>query len=178
MALKSTIYKLELSVADIDRQYYETHTLTLARHPSETDERMMVRVIAFALHAHEHLTFGKGLSDDAEPALRLDSLSGETELWIDVGQPDERRVRKACGQAKAVAVYCYAPRSSRLWWEQNVAGFARHHNLTVKELGVGDIDRLVERNMALQCTIDGGLVWLADDQRQVEVPVTVLQAAD
>ena len=175
MALKSTIYKLELSVANIDQHYYESHTLTLARHPSETEERLMVRVLAFALHAHPRLIFGKGLSDEGEPALRLNGLTGETELWIDVGHPDERRVRKACGQASAVAVYCYAQRGSKIWWEQNSSTFARHRNLTVAELGTAGVEQLVARNMALQCTLDGGFMWLADDHRQCEVPITFLQ---
>jgi len=175
VALKSTIYKLALSIADIDRNYYEEHALTLARHPSETEERLMVRVAAFALHAHPQLTFGKGLSDDGEPALRLDALSGTTELWIDVGHPDERRVRKACGQAREVVVYCYSERGSRIWWEQNAQRFERHDNLTVAQLGIVGIDQLAARTMALQCTIDGGTVWLSDDHRQCEITVTGLQ---
>lgn len=175
MALKSTIYKLELSVADIDRHYYENHSLTLARHPSETEERLMIRVLAFALNAHPRLTFGRGLSDDDEPALRLDDLTGGTQLWIDVGHPDERRVRKACGLATAVAVYCYAAHSSAIWWKQNNAAFARHANLSVTELQVAGIEQLAARNMDLQCTIDQGVVWLADDRSQREVAMAVLQ---
>jgi uncharacterized protein YaeQ len=178
MALKSTIHKLELSVANVDRHYYENHTLTLARHPSETEQRLMVRVVAFALHADPLLSYGKGLSDDGEPALRLDELSGETRLWVDLGHPDERRIRKACGLAANVAVYCYSERGSPVWWEQNGPTLARHQNLTVAQLAVDGIEQLAARTMALQCTIDGGVVWLADDHQQYEIPITVLQQPD
>src|SRR6185436_13552241 len=105
MALKSTVFRAELAVADIDRGYYADHPLVLARHPSETDERMMVRLLAFALHADPLLAFGKGLSTDEEPDLWRRDLTGAIGLWIDVGRPDERRVKKACGRADQVIVY-------------------------------------------------------------------------
>ena len=104
MALKATIFKAELQIADMDRNYYHDHALTIARHPSETDERMMVRLLAYALHADETLSFGKGLSTDDEPDLWQKDLTGAIELWIDVGQPDEKRIRKACGRARQVFV--------------------------------------------------------------------------
>jgi uncharacterized protein YaeQ len=104
MALKSTIFKVELSVADIDRGYYRDHSLTLARHPSETDERMMVRLLAFALHADPALEFGRGLSAEDEPDLVRRDLTGASEQWIEVGLPDEPEVRKACGRSRAVSV--------------------------------------------------------------------------
>ena len=105
MALKATIFKAELQVADIDRHYYGDHAITIARHPSETDERMMVRVLAFARHAHEVLLFGRGLSVDDEPDLWLMDLTGAIVFWIDVGLPDEKRIRRACGRAGEVFVY-------------------------------------------------------------------------
>jgi uncharacterized protein YaeQ len=107
MALKATIFKAELSVADIDRGVYRDHALTIARHPSETDERMMVRLLAFALHADERLEFGRGLSAEDEPDLSRRDLTGTLEQWIEVGLPDEREVRKACGRAREVFVYAY-----------------------------------------------------------------------
>jgi uncharacterized protein YaeQ len=102
MALKSTIYKAELQIADMDRHYYADHALTIARHPSETDERMMVRVAAFALFAQERLEFCKGLSDTDEPDLWQKDLTGAIETWIEVGQPDERRIAKASGRSNEV----------------------------------------------------------------------------
>ena len=107
MALKATIFKAELQVADMDRHYYGSHVLTVARHPSETDERMMVRLLAFALHAQDALAFGKGLGAQDEPDLWLRNLTGAIDLWLDVGLPEEKRVRRACGRAEQVCIYCY-----------------------------------------------------------------------
>ena len=118
MALKSTIYKAEVSIADMDRHYYADHALTLALHPSETEERMMVRLLAFILNAHERLIFGKGISTDEEPDLWHVDYSGEIRLWVEVGLPDERRIRKACGRADAVAVYLYGALADK-WWRDN-----------------------------------------------------------
>jgi uncharacterized protein YaeQ len=118
MALKSTICKAELAVADIERGYYGNHAVTLARHPSETDERMMVRLLAFALHADDALAFGRGLSADGEPDLWQRDLTGTIEQWIDVGLPDEREVRKACGRAREVHVLAYGGRAVDLWWQR------------------------------------------------------------
>ena len=131
MALKATIFKAQLGIADMDRPYYGDHAVTVARHPSETDERMLVRLIAFALHADDALAFGKGLSVDDEPDLWRRDLTGAIELWIDVGLPDEKRIRKACGRAAEVYVYSYGARGADLWWTQNAGALERLRNLTV-----------------------------------------------
>ena len=178
MALKATVYKAQVQIADLDRHYYETHALTLARHPSETDERMMVRLLAFCLFAGDRLAFGKGLSTDEEPDLWQHSLSGEIELWIEVGQPDERRLRKACGRALKVVVLTYAGRAAELWWQQNRDGLARLPNLRVLDLptdAVQAITALAERAMDLQCTIDGGDLWLGNGQSTVELTPSLRQ---
>jgi len=130
MALKSTIFKADLQIADMDRQYYDGHGLTIARHPSETDERMMVRILAFVLHAHEALSFGKGLSTDDEPDLWQKDLTGAIELWIDVGQPDEKRIMKACGRSNQVMIYSYSSMSN-IWWNQIASKVDRAKNLSV-----------------------------------------------
>src|SRR5512140_3190997 len=101
MALGATVYRASLTVSDLDRGVYGQHSLTLARHPSETDERMMVRLLAFALHADEALEFGRGLSAEEEPDLVRRDLTGAIEQWIEVGLPDEKEIRKACGRSKA-----------------------------------------------------------------------------
>lgn len=163
MALSSTIFKANLQISDMDRHYYEEHQLTLARHPSETDERMMVRLLAFALHADEQLSFTKGLCDDEEPAIWQKSLSDEIELWVDVGQPDERRVRKACSRSTRVCIYLYGGRNAELWWQRNVNKLQRFENLTVLEIPedtCNELVSLVQRSMQLQCTIQDGEVWL------------------
>jgi len=176
MAIKSTVFKADLQIADMDRNYYQPHLLTLARHPSETDERMMVRLLAFALHADEMLSFTKGLSTDDEPDLWLKSLSDEIELWIDVGQPDEKRIRKACGRAKQAVIYCYSSRSAAVWWEQNSCKLQRFDNLKVVHIP-NDVSKqlahLAQRNMQLQCTIQDSQVWLADAAETVQVNLLV-----
>ena len=164
MALKSTIFKAELEVSDLDRNHFATHSLTIARHPSETDERMMVRLIAFALNADERLEFGRGLSAEDEPDLVKRDLTGAIELWIDVGLPDEREVRKAAGRAREVKVYLYGGRSAALWWNQNAAALERLENVSVMELPDSITDAiapLAERTMRMQCTIQDSQMWLA-----------------
>jgi uncharacterized protein YaeQ len=178
MALKATIFKAELQIADMDRHYYHDHALTLARHSSETDERMMVRLLAFALHAHETLAFGKGLSADDEPDLWQKDLTGNIETWIDVGLPDEKRVRKACGRARQVFIYSYGGRSADIWWGQNGSNLERLKNLTVLNLPVAAstaLAKLAQRNLQLQCRIQDGQIWLADRNTTVEVELATVK---
>ena len=163
MALKSTIFKVELQIADLDRNYYQNHTLTVARHPSETDERMMVRVLAFAMHADPALVFGKGLSSEDEPDLWRKDLTGAIELWIDVGLPDEKRIRRACGRSQQVVVLTYGGRVADMWWQQNQAALQRQDKLTVINLSTEDsraLAALAERGMQLQCTLQEAELWL------------------
>lgn len=172
MALKATIFKAELQIADMDRHYYNTHTLTLAQHPSETDERMMVRLLAFALYADERLAFTKGISTDDEPDLWLKSLSDEIELWIELGQPDEKRLRKAAGRAKQVVIITYNSRSATVWRNQMRDALAKLDNVTVRSLGneaVEALGRLAQRNMNLQCTIQEGEIGLGDDSQHLSL---------
>jgi uncharacterized protein YaeQ len=179
MALKATVHKAELHVSDLDRHYYATHALTLAQHPSETDERLMVRLLAFGLCADERLEFGRGLSTDDEPDLWRKSLTGEIEQWIDLGQPDESRIRKACGRARAVVVIGYSGRSFALWWEKNAAALARCANLTVLELPAGiaeSLAALLARGMMLQCLIQDGEVQLMSDAATVNATPILRQS--
>ncbi len=172
MALKATIFKAEIQISDMDRNYYQDHALTIARHPSETDERMMVRILAFARHANEDLAFTKGLSSEGEPELWHKSLSDEIELWIDLGQPDEKRIRKACGRAKQVVIYCYDDRSASVWWQQVKDKLERFNNLTVIRLPAGassSMAQMVTRNMQLQFTIQDGQIWMSDGTEAVEI---------
>lgn len=172
MALNSTIFKATLQISDMDRHYYEEHQLTMARHPSETDERMMVRLLAFALHANELLSFTKGLCADEEPALWQKSLSNEIDLWIDVGLPDERRLRKASSRADLVYLYLYGGRNAELWWQRNADSLQRFKNLSVieiPEVASNELAGLVQRNMRLQCTIQDSEVWLNCDEQSVGV---------
>jgi uncharacterized protein YaeQ len=176
MALNATIYKAEIAISDMDRHYYATHTLTLARHPSETDERLMVRLLAFALHADERLEFGKGISSDDEPDLWRKDRSGEIEQWIELGQPDEARVRKACGRARQVIVVNYGGRGAEVWWNRNSALLMRAKNLTVIDISAdatAALVALVGRGMRLQCMIQDGQVQLFGDDRAVTIDPVV-----
>jgi uncharacterized protein YaeQ len=177
MALKATIFKAELQIADMERNYYQDHVLTIARHPSETDERMMVRLLAFAIHADELLAFGKGLSDEDEPDLALKDLTGVIKLWIDVGQPDEKRMRRACGRADQVFVYAYGGHGTNVWWNKVGGDVERCDNLTVIQLPLAacqGLAKLAQRNMKLNCTIQEGQIWMADAQNSVLMePLTI-----
>ena len=174
MALNSTTYKIELSISDMDRGYYATHTLTLARHPSETDERLMVRLIAFALYADERLLFGKGISSDDEPDLWRKDLTGDILEWIELGQPDEQRIRKACGRARQVVVVNYSGRGADIWWDKSKAPLARLKNLTVIDIATPAVDALAAmatRNMRLQCLIQDRQAQLFGDDSASAVTI-------
>jgi len=178
MALKATIYKADLAVADMDRGYYADHSLTLARHPSETDERLLVRLLAFALFASEDLTLGKGLCVDDEPDLWRRDLTGAILLWIDVGLPDEKWLRKACNRAERVVLIAYGGRAVEVWWQQQRGKLAGLRNLSVLELpGSEQLTALVARGMRLQCTVQDGQVWLTDGQHSVHLEPRRLQEA-
>ena len=162
MALKSTIHKAQLSIADTVRHYYADHALTLALHPSETEERMMVRLLAFVLNADERLSFGKGVSTDDEPALWLKDETDAIRLWIDVGLPDERRIRKACGRADAVRIYLYGALADK-WWRDNEAAMRTLDKVSVYMLpDTSALKSLCQRNMQLQCTVTEDAIWLSD----------------
>lgn len=171
MALKSTIYKAELNISDMDRGYYADHNLTIARHPSETDERMMIRVLAFAIHASERLAFGKGISDTEEPDFWLKDYTDAILLWGEVGQPEDRRLLKACGRAEQVVVYSFAHASS-IWWKQINSRLDRAKNLQIKNIPSATsqaLAKLAQRNMQLQCTIQDGQIWLSGGDESVQV---------
>ena len=180
MALKATIFKADLSIADMTRNYYRDHSVTLARHPSENDERMMVRLLAWALHAHETLLFGDKIGNTGEPDLWQRDLTSAIDLWIDVGQPDEKEVRKACGRARQVFVYPYGGHASTVWWNQVKGGLEKLRNLSVICLPADAppaLAKLAKRTMKLQCTIQDGQAWITDDSATVHIELATLMAS-
>ncbi|MEK7759746.1 MAG: YaeQ family protein [Pseudomonadota bacterium] len=180
MASNATIFKAMLQIADMDRNYYQDHALTLARHPSETDERMMVRLLAFVRHAHEALVFGRCFSAGDEPDLWQKDLTGNIDLWIEVGQPEEKEIRRACGRAQQVCIYTYGGRGADLWWTQNREKLERADNLTVMNLPLDAsraLAKLAQRNMQLQCTIQEGQIWVGDRDGAVQIELSVLKSA-
>ena len=170
MAQKSTIYKVELSVSDMDRHYYETHKLTVAKHPSETDERMMVRLVAFSLNAHDQLELTKGLSTDDEPDIWRKSLSNELELWITLGLPSEKIVRQSCGKADEVIIYSFGGKTAEVWWDKIKGTTNRFDNLQVFNFSEADtsaLESLASRTMKLQVNIQDGEVMVSAEDNVV-----------
>ncbi len=177
MAQRATIFKADLSISDMTRSHYGDHSVTLARHPSENDERMMVRLLAFCLHADDALVFGEKIGNGGEPDLWKRDLTGAIDLWVDVGQPDEKLVRKACGRARQVYVYAYGGNSVAAWWDQARDVLEKMRNLTViavpAEAAPG-LAGLARRTMTLQCTIQDGQVWLSDGTTTIALTLRTL----
>ena len=180
MALKSTIFKASLSIADIDHGYYADHQLTLARHPSETDERMMIRLVALALNAHKiqtvcsgdaTLAFGAGLSNPEDPDVALRDYTGQTRLWIEVGQPEDKPLAKACAKADEVIVYCFH-HAAEVWWRGIENKLTRLQNLAVYRVPAASsqaLAALAQRSMQLQATVQEGALLLSDGTGSVDV---------
>lgn len=172
MALTATIRKAELQISDMDRGYYASHTLTLAQHPSETDERLMVRLLTFALNADDRLEFGRGLSVDDEPDLWRRDYTGDIELWIELGQPDESRLRKAAGRARAVQLVTYGGRAADIWWDRTASALKKLSTLEVMDLPgefVTEWGAQIERTMQWDVQIQDGEVQLTSDKAQLSV---------
>jgi uncharacterized protein YaeQ len=174
MAAKATIFKAQINIADMDQHYYAEHNLTLAQHPSENDLRLMVRLIAFILNANETLAFCKGISQDDEPDLWQKTLGGDIELWIDLGQPDEKRIKKACGKSERVIIYTYQEGMATAWFKQLENSLKRFNNLSIVYLNIeGDIESITERSMNLQCNMSDNELTLINGEQSVIVTQTV-----
>ena len=175
MAAKATIYKALLNIANMDIHYYNEFNLTLAKHPSENDLRLMIRLIAFTLNANEDLVFCKGISQDDEPDLWQKSLGGDIELWIDLGQPDEKRIKKACGRSEKVIIYTYQEGMASSWFKSIEKNLKRFNNLEVVFIDIdGDIEQIIERSMSLQANISDKELTLINDEESVLVTEKVL----
>lgn len=175
MAQNATIYKVELSVSDMDRHYYETHKLTVAKHPSETNERLMLRLVAFALNANEHLEMTRGLSTDDEPDIWQKSLSGELDVWVALGQPSEKVIRQSCGKADKVIIYSYGGRAADMWWDKVKNSTTRFDNLRVVNFSEAEttaMSELASRTMKIQINIqDDDIMLSASDHVVYVTPV-------
>ncbi|MGH8822762.1 MAG: YaeQ family protein [Rhodoferax sp.] len=180
MALKATIFKANLQIADIDHGYYADHALTLARHPNETDERMMIRLVALALQAYQlqsvcagdgQLGFGAGLSSPDEPDVLLRDFTGRTRLWIEVGQPEDKPLIRACGKADEVVLYCFA-HAADIWWRTMQNKLSRAQNLSVYRVptvAAQALARLAQRSMQLQATVQEGGLTLGDGAQSIDI---------
>jgi uncharacterized protein YaeQ len=176
MAIKATIYKANLQIADMDRNVYVDRAVTIARHPSETDERMMVRLLAMALNLpadtdHGTVEFAKDLWESDEPALWHKDLTGQIVHWIEIGQPDDKRLMKASGRAERVSVFSFSA-STPIWWGTVATKITRANNIQVWQLDSAQskaLAELAQRSMQLQLSIQDGSVWVGDGQRSIEI---------
>ena len=176
VAIKPTIYKFRISLSDLNRNYYDTLNLTLAQHPSENIERMMVRVLAFCINAQEHLTFTKGLSSVEEPDIWSRTLDDQISLWIDVGEPAVDRIKKAARLSPSVKVYSFNSKSD-VWWDQGKAKF-KQLNASIYRFqwkSIQSLASLVQRTMDFSITITGDSAYVATELGECEIPWEVLQ---
>ncbi|MEA3404153.1 MAG: YaeQ family protein, partial [Pseudomonadota bacterium] len=166
-----------ISVSDMNRDVYDTLSLTVAMHPSENLERMMSRVLAYCLNTQEFLEFTKGLSAIEEPDIWLKTLDDQLMLWIDIGEPAVDRIKKATRLARAVKVYSFNSKSD-VWWEQNQAKLkdlkVDIYRLDNKEIQT--LAGLVKRTMDMSVTITGDSAYIATEQGECEVNWMTLQA--
>jgi uncharacterized protein YaeQ len=180
MAQKATIYKAEVNLANMDKDIYLDQNLTIAQHPSETLQRMMLRIVAWALHANERLTFTKGLSDEDEPELWQKSYSDEIEVWIDLGTPDEKRVKKGSVRAKQSVIFSYGNNSAKEWWKQQTTKASKFENLTVYFVSDDTMEalaNLASRTMQLQFSISDGDIWLSCGEESIQLDIECWQEA-
>lgn len=176
MAMPSTIFKADVQISDMDRHYYQNHNVVVARHPSETDERMMMRILAFALNASERLSFANGLTASDEPDLWEKNYDGSIALWIMVGLPDEKMIKRACGRSERVIVYAYGGTAVDIWWA--ALKVDKLNNLSVLSVARDVTEKIsdaVERTMSIQCTIEDKTIWWMNKQGTVEIALDILK---
>lgn len=186
MALKATIYKAQIQLADMDRHVYTDIGVTIARHPSETDERMMIRVLALTMGwpadtSEGTLELAKDMWDTDEPALWHRNFSDEIVHWVEVGQPDDKRLLKACGRARQVSVWAFQS-STDVWWKGIEGKLLRTSNLTVWQVPTEQsqaLATLAERSMQLQVSVQDGALWVGNGQTSIEVhPLKLMGSPD
>lgn len=178
MALKATILKAQLSLSDMDRHVYQDCAMTIAQHPSETEQRVMIRILAYALQLQERLEFTKGLCEDDEPELWVKNYSDEIELWVDLGLPDEKRLKKACNRAKQVVLYTYGENTQGIWWQKNQSKLMQFANLSIYSLpfeATSQLATMAARSMALTVTIQDGEIWVSNESQSVQLLPTQLK---
>ncbi|WP_440054489.1 YaeQ family protein [Pseudoalteromonas sp. T1lg65] len=172
MALKATIIKANLSLSDMDKHVYQDINLTVAQHPSENDHRLMLRLLAFALQYRDSLKFTKGLCADDEPeAWCIDDI-GDITFWLDLGLPDEKRIKKACNKAKQVVLYSYGENTQTMWWQKHQQQLKQYANLTVFSLAFDETSQLAlfaNKAVNLTITVQDGEVWVSNESTTVHL---------
>lgn len=170
MALKPTIFKFRIALTDMNRDYYDSLNLTVAQHPSETTQRMMARICGYCLSAQADLTLTKGLSTIEEPDIWLKSLDGQILDWIDIGEPDPERIKKASRISKRVSIYTFNTKSN-IWWEQNRAKLQKFEPVVIQldNEGIEAMSALVARTMELSVMISGNSLYINSESSSAEV---------
>ncbi|HBV76674.1 MULTISPECIES: YaeQ family protein [Vibrio] len=176
MALKPTIYKFRIALTDMNQDYYDSLNLTIAQHPSESEDRMMARVLAFCLNAQPGLQFTKGLSSIEEPDIWLKSLDDQIQVWIEAGEPDPERIKKATRLAKQVKVYSFNTKSD-VWWKQNQTKFSQLKAEVVRfdNVGIQDFSKMIARTLDIGVMLSGNSAYISADNSQCEISWETLQ---
>ncbi|WP_105200379.1 MULTISPECIES: YaeQ family protein [unclassified Pseudoalteromonas] len=178
MALKATIIKARLNISDMNRHHYQEYPLTVAQHPSETEQRLMIRLLAFALHANDELQFTKGLCAEDEPELWQREMDDSISLWIDLGLPDEKRLKKACTRAQEVVLYAYGENNQEIWWQKNQQKLSQFKNLRVISLNYEQTQQLAamaSRSVDLTISIEDAEVWVSNQEQTLQITLTSWQ---
>tara|TARA_R110002072_G_scaffold534_6_gene4006 strand:- start:179115 stop:179657 length:543 start_codon:yes stop_codon:yes gene_type:complete len=174
MALGSTIYKVDINLSNFNTHYYQDFNLTMAKHPSEDEARMMYRLLAFLYCAHEDLKFTRGLSTTEEPELWQKDYTGQIIQWIDMGLPDLKRIRQACGKSQSVKVFTYHQNKAQEWYQKNKSDFEKNKKLEVYHFNVnenGPIDKFVKKSMVLSCIIEESHMYLSNDNERIGIEI-------
>lgn len=178
MALKATIFKAKVSLSNLNIHHYDDLTLTIARHPSENNLRMMVRILAYLMSAQEELSFTKGISSDSEPDIWKINHDGSIDHWIELGNLDERRIRQSCAKAKKVTIYTYQGNQSLSWFKTLENGLSRFENLDIINFTFPNdqsIEDFAERGMNISCTIEDSEIWLSADEDRICIHFQLLK---
>lgn len=175
MAMNSTIYRVAYSINQMDKSYFETFDLRVARHPSENEDRMMARLVAFGLWAEEGLTFTKGLCSDKEPEIWSHNYDGSIRCWIELGEPDVKRLTRACKHAEHVHVLVYGENSVDGWWTKVKPLLHRFKNLEIVRLDpacLEVLERQCTRRMDLSLFVSDGDATLNVGEEAIPLPLT------
>lgn len=179
MALKATVYKAHLSLSNLNIHHYQDYSLTLAKHPSETDLRFMIRLLAFSMLAHEELQFTKGLSDVDEPDMWKINYDGSIEHWIELGLPDERRIRQICGKSKRVSVFTYHGNQATQWFEAIENKLDRFDHLNIIHFLIDrpdEIEAFTSKGMNLSLTIEDDEIWLSTETDRICITFKIVKS--
>lgn len=177
MAKGSRIYKVKLFISDIDRNCYEQLELTVAQHPSESDERLLARLLAFGLEYESGLAFGGGVSSTDQAPIWLRNDYEEVQHWIEIGQPDPDRLAKLNKRQPRLTLYTYGANAHR-WWHQHSPNLSKLQRLKAVQLDYDALQTLVSAmtsGFELQLNRQDEVLYLGLNDQQAEMQLAFLQ---